>query len=204
MDFKLFDRLPEGVTVGRRFYRCNFDFRNVLKMLDVMQRTDIYPDAREYLCIRCVISHRIPPKTVRKVYDELCNVLFEKPPENGKESGKKLMSFEQDAPLIRAAFRQVYHIDLFRDELTWFEFVELLHGLPDGNRFEDVIGIRAKPLPAPNKYNSKERQALMEAKAKVAIHLTEQEQAKKYESDVGRVFAGLMSMIPKDVKIHGE
>ena len=29
-------------------------------------------------------------------------------------------------------------------------------------------------------------------------------EAKKYDSDVGRVFAGLMSMIPKEVKIHGE
>ena len=52
---KLFDRLPEGVTVGKRFIPCDFDFRNVLRMLDVMQMTDIYPDARDYLCIKCVV-----------------------------------------------------------------------------------------------------------------------------------------------------
>ena len=204
MNFKLYDRLPDGIDVDGRHIKCDFDFRNVLKMLDVMQRTDIIPEARDYLCVKCVISHRIRHKTVRKVYDELCSILFEKPPENGAESVKKLTSFEQDAPLIRAAFRQVYNIDLFRDKLTWFEFIELLHGLPDGNRYEDVIGIRAKPLPAPNKYNAKERQLLMEAKQKVAIHLTEQEQAKKYDSDVGRVFAGIMSLIPKDGGKVGE
>ena len=198
MDFKLFDRLPDWVDVDGRHIKCDFDFRNVLKMLDVMQRTDIIPDARDFLCVKCVISHRIRPKTVRKVYDELRNVLFEKPPENSEESGKRLTSFEQDAPLIRAAFRQVYNIDLFRDKLTWFEFIELLHGLPDGNRYEDVIGIRAKPLPAPNKYNVKEREWLIKAKQSVAIHLTEQELAKKYDKDVGKIFAGLMSMIPKD------
>ena len=204
MDFKLFDRLPDGIDVDGRHIKCDFDFRNVLKLLDVMQRTDIIPEARDFLCVKCVISHRIRPKTARKVLNALCAVLFEKPPENAAESGKKLTSFEQDAPLIRAAFRQVYGIDLFRDKLTWFEFIELLHGLPDGNRYEDVIGIRAKPLPAPNKYNAKERQLLMEAKQKVAIHLTEQEQAKKYDSDVGRIFAGIMSMMPKEVKTDGE
>lgn len=204
MKFKLYDRLPEGVTVGKRFFKCDFDFRNVLKMLDLMQREDLEFSARDYHCVRCVYPHRMTLKTASALYVELCKVLFEQPPENAKESGKKLTSFEQDAPLIRAAFRQVYNIDLFRDRLTWFEFMELFQGLPDGNRFEDVVNIRARPLPAPNKYNTKERQALMEAKAKVAIHLTEQEQAKKYDSDVGKVFAGIMSLIPKDGGKVGE
>ena len=204
MNFKLYDRLPEGVTVGKRFFKCNFDFRNVLKMLDLMQRDDLEFSARDYHCARCVYPHRMTLKTARALYGELCNVLFEKPPENAAESGKKLSSFEQDAPLIRAAFRQVYGINLFTDDLSWFEFIELFQGLPDGNRFEDVVGIRAKPLPAPNKYNAKERQALMEAKRKVAIHLTEREQEKKYQQDIGRIFSGLMSMIPKEVNTDGE
>mgnify|MGYP002525695867 CR=1 FL=1 len=165
-------------------------------MLDVMQRQDIYPDARDFLCIRCVCrKKRI--KDVPGVYRAIGDLLFEKKPDNG---GQKLTSFEQDAALIRAAFRQVYHIDLFRDKLTWFEFSELLHNLPDGNRYEDVIGIRARPMPAPTKYNAKEREWLMKAKADVALHLSEQEQANKYEQDVTMVFRGLMSMIPKEVK----
>ena len=192
---KLFEGLPEGVKVGRRFYKCDFDFRNVLKMLEIMQREDIDPVARDYHCVKCVIRRRMGLKTASEVYKVLCDLLFEKRPETGE---KRLTSYEQDAPLIRAAFKQVYGIDLFRDRLTWFEFREYMQGLPDGNRYEEVIGIRARPLPAPNKYNAKEREWLMRAKASVAIHLDEQEQAKKYDSDVGKVFAGLMSMIPKD------
>lgn len=201
MNLKLFDRLPEGVTVGGKFYRCNFDFRNVLRMLDIMQREDLVPDARDYLCLKCVYSHRIAAKNVSAVLNEVCSILFERTPET---DGKRLTSFEQDAPLIRAAFRQVYRIDLFRDKLTWFEFTELLHGLPEGNKYEEVIGIRARPLPAPNKYNQKEREWLMKAKQQVALHLTEREQAKKYEQDVGKIFSGLMSMIPKDGDKIGE
>ena len=201
MKFKLHDRLPEGVTVDGRFYKCNFSFRNVLKMLDIMQRDDLDFAARDYLCVKCVLSHSKPPKNASAVYNELCNLLFEKHPETG---AKRITSYEQDAPLIRAAFRQVYGIDLFRDELTWFEFTELLHGLPEGNRYEDVIGIRARPLPAPTKYNQKEREWLIHAKQEFAIHLTEQEQAKKYDEDVGKIFAGLIGMLPKEVKQDGK
>ena len=202
MNFKLFDRPPEGVTVDGKFFPCDFDFRNVLKMTDIMTREDITPDAREYLCVKCVYSRFLAANTAPKVYRALCDVLFEKTAETG---GKRLFSFEQDAPLIRAAFRQVYGINLFRDRLSWFEFLELLHGLPEGNRFNDVIAIRARPMPAPTKYNAKERESLLKAKQAVALHLDEREQANKYQSDVGKVFAGLMGLIEKgsDLK-HGE
>ena len=184
MNFRLFDRLPEGVTVGGRFYKCDFDFRNVLKMLDVMQIQELSPAARDYHCVKCVLRGYLPARKVADVYSSVCNVLFERTPENGE----KLMSFEQDAPLIRSAFRQVYQIDLFRDSLTWFEFIELLHALPEGNRFTEIIGIRARPLPAPTKWNGKEREALIKAKQSVALRMTEREQKDKYERDVSRVF----------------
>ena len=202
MNFRLYDRLPEGVTVCGKFYKCDFSFRNTLKMLDIMRRKDIQADARDYLCVKCIISHRIPPKNVSAVLNELCVMLFGEAPET--DDKPRITSFEQDAPLIRAAFRQVYGINLFRDELSWFEFTELLQGLPNGNKYEEVIGIRARPLPTPNKYNQKEREWLIKAKQSVALHLTETEQAEKYEKDVGKIFAGLMSMIPKEVKQNAE
>jgi hypothetical protein len=37
----------------------------------------------------------------------------------------------------------------------------------------------------------------MRAKQSVALHLNEKEQARKYETDVSNVFAGLMGMIQK-------
>ena len=198
---KLYEGIPKGVKVNKRFYKCNFDFRNVLKMLDIMQREDIYETARDYLCVKCVIRRRMPLKAASEVYKALCDLLFEKHPEGGSE---RLTSFEQDAGLIRSAFKQVYNIDLIRDKLSWFEFTELMQNLPEGNKYSDVIGIRARPLPAPNKYNQKEREWLLQAKQTFALHLTEAEAAKKYDEDVGKVFFGLMSMIPKEVNTDGE
>ena len=199
MTIRLYEPLPHGVTVGGKYIRCDFSFRNVLKMLDIMQREDLYPPARDYLCLRCVVRRRV--RNVPEVYKAVTDMLFEKTPDSG---GEKLTSFEQDAPMIRAAFRQVYRIDLYRDKLTWFEFTDLLHNLPEGNKYSDVLGIRARPIPAPTKYNQKEREWLMEAKQRFRIHLTESEAAKKYDSDVSKIFTGLMSMIPKEVKNNGE
>jgi len=189
---KLFDRLPDSITVDGKRYKCNFDFRNVLKMLDIMQRDDILPDARDYLCARCCVKKT--PKNAAKVYSVLCAMLFPKATETG---GKRLTSYEQDAGLIRTAFRQVYGIDLYRDNLHWFEFCELLQYLPEGCRYEETIGIRARPMPAANKYNQKEREWLLKAKQSVALRLDDKEQARKYETDVSNVFAGLMGMIQK-------
>lgn len=205
---KLFERLPDSITVDGKRYKCDFDFRNVLKMLEIMQREDIYPDARDYLCAKCVIRHKKPPKNARNVYNALCSVLFPKAAQGGTE---RLTSYEQDAALIRAAFRQVYNIDLFRAHIHWFEFTELLQYLPTGCRYEETIEIRARPMPAPNKYNVKEREWLLKAKQSVALHLNEQEQAKKYDADVSKVFSGFMGMIAKaqaaeakEVKTGGE
>lgn len=196
---KLTETLPEGVAVGGRFYRLDFDFRNVLRMMDILGNNDLLPEAREYLALKCLTKR---PKNVSAVMAAVRALLFEKKP----GGGERLTSFEQDAPMIRTAFRQEYGIDLFRDRLHWMEFTELLQHLPEGNRYEEVLGIRARPMPAPTKYNAKEREWLMKAKQQCALHLSDTEAARKYDEDVGRVFNGLLGaiMASKEVKNDGE
>ena len=186
---KLQEALPEGVEIGGRFYRLDFDFRNVLRMMEIMQRDDLIPEAREYKALRCLTKH---PRNVHRVMLAVRALLFEEKP---AEDEKKVTSFEQDAGLIRSAFRQCYGIDLFRDRLHWLEFRELLQNIPDGSRYSEVLGIRTRPMPKATKYNAEERQWLMKAKVQVALHLSDEEQAKKYDKDVANVFAGLMHMI---------
>ena len=194
---KLTDKLPDGVTVDGRFYALDFDFRNVLRMMETLGNDDLMPDARDFLALKCLTKH---PRNVARVLAAAKKVLFTGTP----GTGERLTSFEQDAGLIRSAFRQVYRIDLFRDHVHWLEFTELLQNLPEGNRYEEVLGIRARPLPAPTKYNGKEREWLLKAKQQCALHLSEAEAAKKYDRDVGNVFSGLMNMIPKEVNTDGK
>lgn len=184
---KLQDRLPDGVTVDGRFYRLGFDFRNVLKMMEIMARDDLMPDAREYLALKCLTRH---PRNVSKVLAAVRALLFGKPP---KTDSKKVTDFVQDAGLIRAAFRQEYGIDLYREKLHWIEFRELLNAIPEGNRYSEVIGIRVRPIPSPTKWNGEERAWLIKAKADVALDMSEEEREDKYQRDVAGIAAALLA-----------
>lgn len=184
---KLQEILPEGVTVDGKFYRCDFDFRNVLKMIDTLDRDDLMPEAKAYKALKFVQKR---PKNCVKVIQAIKDLLFQK----GGKSGPKLTDFEQDASLIRAAFRQAYGIDLYRDRLHWLEFVDLFGAIPEGTRLYDVISIRSRPLPAPNQWNQKEREWLIRAKADVALKVKEPERAERYRNDVKNVADMLLMM----------
>lgn len=184
---KLFERLPDSVTVNGRRYRLDADFRNVLRMMEILARDDLIPTARTWLAVKCVIKR--PPRNAGEVLAAVRALLF---PEH-KTDGKRLTSFEQDADLIRAAFRQAYGIDLYRDKLHWLEFTALLGALPEGSRYSEVLGIRARPMPKPTKYNQDERAWLANAKAACALEIDENERERTYSRDVQAIFTGILT-----------
>lgn len=183
---KLQDRLPHGVTVGGRFYRLDLDFRNVLRMIDELDRQDLMPEAKAYRALRCLTRN---PRNVGPVLEAVKALLFHKK----AADGQRITDFEQDAGLIRAAFWQAYRIDLYTDRLHYLQFVELLNAIPEGTRYSYVVGIRARPMPAPTKYNAEERAWLAKAKADVALHIdNEEERAERYSRDVANIAAALI------------
>lgn len=184
---KLQERLPEGVVVDGRFYKMDFDFRNVFRMIEILDSDLLLPEAKAYNALHCLCKR---PKNVLKVCEAVKALLFTK----GRKTGQKVTDFEQDAGLIRAAFRQAYGIDLYREKLHWFEFQELMSALPNDTRYSEVVGIRAKPLPAPTKFNQREREWLIQAKADVALKKTESEQQQQYQQDVEKIAAFLLGM----------
>lgn len=194
---KLQDRLPDGVEVDGKFYRMDFDFRNVLKMIEVMDRDDLMPEAKAYKAL-CFVQKR--PKNALKVYEAVKGLLFKAP---RKKDAQKVTDFIQDAGLIRAAFRQAYGIDLYREKLHWLEFTELLNAIPEGSRYSEVVGIRIRPMPEPTKWNQKEREWLMKAKADVKLEMTDKERKEQYQKDVGRIANILLALAEKEVKDNG-
>ena len=185
---KLQDRLPQGVEVDGKFYKLDFDFRKVFQMIEILDRDDMLPEAKAYKALCCLCKR---PKNVFKVLECVKGLLFKAPRKTG---GQKVTDFEQDSALIRAAFRQAYGIDLYRDRLHWIEFTELMNALPEGSRYAEVIGIRARPMPEPTQWNKKEREWLMQAKADVALELSEDEIAEEYKRGVANLASLLKSM----------
>lgn len=186
---RLQDTLPDTVTVGRKVYRVDLDFRNVLNMLEVLARDDLIEDARQWLAVKCIMK-RPPRKGYSLVLMAVRAMLF-----SGIEpKQKKITDFGQDADLIRAAFRQVYRIDLYRDKVHWLEFTSLMSCLPDGSRYMETLGIRARPMPAATKYNAAERQWLIKAKAAVALKVTDEERENTYQASLRRTTESLLAL----------
>ena len=194
---KLQDRLPDGVTVEGKFYKLDFEFRNVLRMIDILDDDELIPEAKAYNALRCLCKR---PRNALKVMDAVKGLLFTAP---RKKGGQKVTDWVQDAPLIRAAFRQAYGIDLYRDRLHWIEFTELLNAIPEGSRYYEVVGIRARPMPAPTKWNHQEREWLMKAKADVALEMTDKERADRYQEDVANIASVLMAWAKKGSEKDG-
>lgn len=186
---RLQDRLPDSVKVGRKKYKLDLDFRNVLDMMDIMARDDLLPEARSYLALKCVLKR--PPKECGIVLDEVRKLLFGA---SRPADGKRITDFQQDADLIRAAFRQVYGINLFTDKVHWLEFTVLLANLPEGNRYSEILGIRARPMPKATKYNMEERQWLAKAKAAYALKVNAEEAQENYQKGVHDLFLALKGM----------
>lgn len=189
---KLQDRLPDSVIVRGKRVRLDLDFRNVLKLMEILADDSLMPDARTYLACKCICKRTRHP---HEVLYEAKKILFPESRSAETKDAPKITDYVQDAPLIRAAFRQVYNIDLFTDKLHWLEFTELLNELPEGNRYIEVVGIRARPLPSPTKYNAKEREWLIKAKAQHALHMSDAEQEKFYNKAVKGIFDGIMHFV---------
>lgn len=188
---KLFERLPDKVEVDGRKYKLDLDFRNVLRMIEIMSREDLLSEARNYLALKCVM--RRVPKNVGQAMTAVSAILFPKTKKKG-DKGPKLTDYAQDADLIRAAFLQCYGVNLWREKLHWFEFTGLLAGLPEGSRYIDIVGIRAKPLPEPTKYNAKERQWLIEAKQRYAIEKTAKEEEEALQASLHATTLSLLAL----------
>lgn len=183
---KLYESLPDSVIVNGRRIKLDLDFRNVLRMMDILQTDDLTSEAREWLALKCICRH---PR--KGMLEAVKNLLFVPGEHKARE---RVMDFVQDADLIRAAFEQAYGIDLTKELVHWFRFLYLLAGLPDNTRLSEVISIRSRPIPEPTKYNQKEIQALIEAKTAVALRMSEEERMSRYRRDVMGVAALLINM----------
>ena len=183
---KLYESLPGSVIVNGRKIKLDLDFRNVLRMMDILQTDDLTSEAREWLALRCICRH---PR--KGMLEAVKNLLFVPGEHKARE---RVMDFVQDADLIRAAFEQAYGIDLTKDRIHWLRFLYLLSGLPENTRLSEVISIRSRPIPEPTKYNQKEIQSLIEAKAAVALRMSEEERMSRYRRDVMGVAALLINM----------
>ncbi|WP_316711528.1 bacteriophage Gp15 family protein [Peptoniphilus grossensis] len=142
----MIDGAPKEIYVDSLKYNINYDFRYGLLFEELMNDKSISDSEKFYLAIKLYLDNQYVEN-----YEEAITQIFnfylcgEKP--NQKKGSKKrqnpVFSYEEDAGLIFAAFKEVYNIDLVEDKIHWWKFRALFDALPESCQFRKVVGYRA-------------------------------------------------------------
>ena len=187
--------LPWSVTLdsGRRI-KLYASFDRVLAFLDVLQSKSMMEEDAEKTALFLLFGdQRLSARETQQALAKAQSILFEQ--QKCKDSGPRVMDFHQDAALILAAFRQAYGIDLFQEQgrLHWLEFLALLSGIPQNTRLSEVMEIRACKVPPATKSNHEQVRALLKAKAKYAIRISEEERRAQWQAGLQNIAKQMMS-----------
>ena len=145
------DPLPEVVIVGGMEYQINTGFRTSV-LFELLVRDKKIPDSAKIIGMLQLYYPQEPAdkdEAIKKIlWFYNCGKQEEKKEERNKTAkdfrqDKTLYSFEQDAPLIYAAFLAEYGIDLQDiEDLHWWKFSALFDGLSDDRKIRQVMRIR--------------------------------------------------------------
>ena len=185
----LYEALPENLEYLGKEYRLYASFDRVLEALAFIKRQD-FSDAEktEYLTFLFFGDGVAPDaELVSAALALLCPA--------SENSGVRSFDWEQDAAAIYASFLSVYGIDLYsvRGKLHWTAFIALLQNLPRDSAFGRLIDIRTCEVPQVTKYNQKQVQNLMKAKAAYRLRISEEERQAQWQAGLQNIATQMMS-----------
>jgi len=169
----IYKPLSSTLNVGGRRLSLSLSFDRVLQVCDAWADEDLTDEEKETITLDLLIRKgrerrwlaQQDAETRGAAITSLFKDYIDTEPHRANK-GPKAFDLKQDGEFVYAAFRQTYGIDLFAElgRMDWREFSALLAGLPNGTRLSEIIEIRTKPIPKADKYNQKERKALIDAK----------------------------------------
>lgn len=159
---------PEYAEIKGKKYKIDTDFNIALQCFDIIEDDTIVEEERA-LAIIYLLFGFIPKNNddlplfldKAKMYLQ-CGKTFEQ-----QNNSKKDMDFKEDKSLIVSSFMSDYHIDLSKEKVHFWEFVDLLEGLTEGCSLNRVRYIRNYDLSEIK--DSKEREKMKKAKQQVAL-----------------------------------
>lgn len=175
----VYDPYPSSVEVNGEEIPLDLAYDHVLMALDVLSMCEMtMPDRIETACILLLKYPDIHLPRDLGGMSELLNAIFALFPKN-TEQKEKVIDFHQDAAMIRSAFFRI-GVDLTKDKINFFQFLELLADLPKDTALMRVIDIRTRPLPMVTNENREQVAELQRMKQKVAIKLSEEEMMRNF------------------------
>lgn len=182
----LFEHFPETVKVAGRNYRIVTDFREWIKLSELLRYTERFTVQIRDMILEWYVDPP-PPDASKAIYaltefltaDEIHLEGFQEDPEadledgasiraKGRHSKEEVYSFREDAVWIYSAFQSVYGIDIESvPYMHWWKFLVLFEGLPANTEIKERIYYRSIDL---NEVEDKEeRKRIKKIKKKIAL-----------------------------------
>jgi len=175
----IYDPYPDHIELDGRIVRLNLAYDRVLQALDIQGREDMTDvDKLEAQCAFLLAEDEELPRDWQ-TQAAIIRSVIELFPKSENPHGARYIDMHQDAALIRSAFFRI-GVDLTVDKIHYFQFLELLADLPSDTALMRVVDIRQRPIPAVTKHNREQVAALIKAKQRVAIKMSEEEQKQRF------------------------
>lgn len=193
MIFDIKKALPYSFEFEGREYGLNLSFDNVLKVLELF-RDGVLSNYEKYeFALAMLINDKKSPpvKAAEIIFNDYISLNKSK----CSSGNLRLFDFEQDSIYIYSSFMTDYGIDLFEEQnkLHWWKFISLFQGLSDKTKMREVMNIRQRPVPEPNKYNAEEIRRLYELKEYYALNISQEEREQNFRSGIEHLAGVLKS-----------
>ncbi|MGN1165072.1 MAG: bacteriophage Gp15 family protein [Lachnospiraceae bacterium] len=152
----MYEDLPESIVVSGEEIPIQTDFRDYVRLIDMLSDTELLPYEKKYLILQ---YFKKQPKDFEEAIEALtdfvimgalkeCNCKeYAEDGEQEQESQKPVYSFSYDYPYIFSAFLYDYNINIRTiPYMHWWEFRMLFDGLSKDNEIKQRIMYRSIDL----------------------------------------------------------
>ena len=168
----LYEDLPRAVWVDGDSYPIITDFREWVKLIDLLKDKELGSNEKAVLILQWYSDKQ--PSNIKGAIEALS--LFaqckshEEPEKDGESAPREqpVFSYSHDINAILAGFQAVYGIDLLSiDYLHWWQFRALLDGLPEDTDFKRRVYYRSVNLAEIE--SAEERKRIAKIKRMIAL-----------------------------------
>ena len=157
---------PEYAEINNKQYKINTDFRVALKCFDVIEDDTICEEERS-LAIIYLLFGFIPDENLKDFLRIASDFLRCGETQEQQMAKEKDMDFKSDEKYITASFMSDYHIDLSKENMHWYRYINLIQGLTEHCVLSKVRELRNFDLS--DIKDPKQRNKIMRAKNSVKL-----------------------------------
>lgn len=179
---------PTHINVQGVDYPINQGWKIGLEAIDVIESKELTDVERAVQLVTLILGDI--PDEVLLAEETLNKVVKYLECENkpAKENQEKAMDYKQDLYAIWSSIKAHYSIDIFKDDVNWYELNHMIEGLPEKSALMERVKIRTYDMSEVK--DPKQRKKIREAQKVFALEQTEEveidEKTKAFLQATGR------------------